>query len=84
MFLKRFQNVIILQFVFQGIRGKGYQGDIALDDIRVLDGTCPPSRMLNLPLCSMSLSCSHVKSTLHLALIKSGGQCILYQTGGLR
>lgn len=47
MFLKRFHNVIILQFVFQGTRGKGYKGDIALDDIRVLDGTCPPSRMLN-------------------------------------
>jgi len=29
--------------VFQGIRGSGYQGDIALDDISFVNGPCPPT-----------------------------------------
>ena len=32
----------MFQFAFQGTRGLSYQGDIALDDIRLLDGPCPP------------------------------------------
>ena len=34
----------ILQVVFEGIRGKGYQGDIALDDIKITSGFCPPMK----------------------------------------
>ena len=30
------------QLVFEGIRGTSYQGDIAIDDIVLLDNTCPP------------------------------------------
>lgn len=28
------------QIVFEGIRGSGYKGDIALDDISMVDGVC--------------------------------------------
>ena len=28
------------QIVFEGIRGNGYRGDIALDDIAIADGPC--------------------------------------------
>ena len=28
------------QFVFEGIRGQGYQGDIAIDDIKLTKGAC--------------------------------------------
>mgnify|MGYP001798022958 CR=1 FL=1 len=30
------------QVVFEGIRGESWAGDIALDDISVIDGACPP------------------------------------------
>ena len=36
----------MFQFAFQGTRGLSYQGDIALDDIRLLDGPCPLLREL--------------------------------------
>lgn len=32
-----------LQFVFEGVLGLGYKGDMALDDISMNDGPCPPS-----------------------------------------
>ena len=28
--------------VFEGIRGSSYQGDIAIDDVELLDNACPP------------------------------------------
>lgn len=31
---------IILQVVFEGVRGNGIQGDIAIDDISVTPGAC--------------------------------------------
>ena len=30
------------QVVFEGIRGSSFQGDIAIDDVVLLDNTCPP------------------------------------------
>jgi hypothetical protein len=36
--------------VFEGITGRGYQGDMALDDISVLNGPCnvgPSSKMIS-------------------------------------
>lgn len=30
------------QVVFEGIRGSGYQGDIAIDDVELKDNVCPP------------------------------------------
>lgn len=29
-----------LQIVFEGIRGGGYKGDLAIDDIKMTDGAC--------------------------------------------
>lgn len=84
MFLKRFQNVIILQFVFQGKRGKGYQGDIALDDIRVLDGSCPPSRMLNFAIVFNILVVFPCKIYPSFSPYKVRGILMSYQTKGLR
>ena len=34
--------VFLVQVVFEGVRGKDYQGDIALDDIVIKNGLCPP------------------------------------------
>ena len=31
--------------VFEGVRGTSYRGDIALDDITLGDGKCPPPRL---------------------------------------
>ena len=28
--------------VFEGIRGSSYQGDIAIDDVELLENACPP------------------------------------------
>ena len=36
-----FYSVSSTQIIFEGIRGKGYRGDIALDDIRLTNGACP-------------------------------------------
>jgi len=33
---------LCVKVVFEGVRGKNYQGDIALDDIVIKDGFCPP------------------------------------------
>lgn len=30
--------------MFEGVRGSSYMGDIALDDIDVADGPCPPPK----------------------------------------
>ena len=37
-----FFHFIFLQVVIEGIRGKDYKGDIAIDDIDIKDGLCPP------------------------------------------
>lgn len=37
-----FELVTVLQIVFEALRGNGYQGDIALDDITITNGACPP------------------------------------------
>ena len=34
--------LVNLQFVLEGVVGDGLEGDIALDDLSVLDGTCTP------------------------------------------
>lgn len=31
-----------LKIVFEGVRGKDYRGDIAIDDLAVKNGFCPP------------------------------------------
>ena len=33
------------QVVFEGVRGQSYKGDIALDDISLQDGKCPPQAL---------------------------------------
>ena len=38
-----FNLITFLQFVFEGVIGKSYKGDIGLDDISVNDGQCPPT-----------------------------------------
>ena len=35
--------LIILQVIFEGIRGSGFQGDLAIDDVLVTNGSCVSS-----------------------------------------
>lgn len=37
------EPVCIVKVVLEGVVGKGYKGDIAVDDIFVNTGACPPS-----------------------------------------
>ena len=30
------------QVTFEGVRGRGFSGDIAIDDIKMIPGNCPP------------------------------------------
>lgn len=36
------RSVSDYQLVFEGIRGNSFQGDIAIDDVVLLDNNCPP------------------------------------------
>ena len=31
---------VLFQFVFEGVVGSGYAGDVAIDDIQIVDQTC--------------------------------------------
>lgn len=33
------------QVVFEGVRGRSYTGDIAIDDVKLMDGRCPDPGM---------------------------------------
>ena len=37
-----FNTDTLFQIVFEALKGNGYQGDIALDDITITNGACPP------------------------------------------
>ena len=43
MLLLNSQTLNFHQVVFEGLAGKSFVGDIALDDIKVYDGKCPPT-----------------------------------------
>lgn len=34
-------DVLCLQIIFEGVRGTGSQGDIAIDDVTLKKGDCP-------------------------------------------
>ena len=34
-------NIAYLQLVIESVRGSSYKGDIAIDDVSLLDGACP-------------------------------------------
>lgn len=34
--------ICVFKIVFEGVRGRSYQGDIAIDDVAVKNGFCPP------------------------------------------
>lgn len=38
----------LLQIIFEGVVGASYLGDIAIDDISLANGPCPPSGKHNL------------------------------------
>lgn len=46
---KGFTNTFLghFQVVFEGVRGRSVSGDIAIDDIQIHDGTCPPPGTCN-------------------------------------
>ena len=33
-------SFVLFQFVFEGVVGSGYEGDIAIDDIQIVDQAC--------------------------------------------
>ena len=34
-------GIVIIQVVIEGVAGASYQGDIAIDDIKITNGSCP-------------------------------------------
>lgn len=32
---------VVLQVIFEGITGTSFTGDIAIDDVEIMDGACP-------------------------------------------
>ena len=50
--ISRFKHLLMyafLQVIFEGVRGTSYTGDIAIDDIKMLDGPCnQPGKQLDL------------------------------------
>ncbi|XP_066300036.1 MAM and LDL-receptor class A domain-containing protein 1-like [Branchiostoma lanceolatum] len=46
----------VFQVVFEGVRGQSFRGDIAIDDLQLRDGSCPPPGFCNFEqgLCSWS------------------------------
>lgn len=41
MFDKSILPDVFLQVIFEGITGTSYTGDIAIDDVEIMDGACP-------------------------------------------
>ena len=41
MFGKSILPDVVLQVIFEGITGTSYTGDIAIDDVEIMDGACP-------------------------------------------
>ena len=39
---------VLLQFVFEAVRGRGYQSDIALDEIRFISGQCTAAQPIEI------------------------------------
>ena len=46
MFGKSIVPDVVLQVIFEGITGTSYTGDIAIDDVEIMDGACPLPGML--------------------------------------
>ena len=74
-------NVYIFQVVFEGVRGISYRGDIALDDVRISEGVCPPIGQAS---CDFELDtiCGYTQDTTdQFDWTRQGGSTISFQTG---
>lgn len=40
-FLSNLCNFVFHKVVFEGIKGTSYTGDIAIDDVKIMNGSCP-------------------------------------------
>ena len=40
-FLSNLCNFVFYKVVFEGIKGASYTGDIAIDDVKIMNGSCP-------------------------------------------
>ena len=47
MVLNEFLYLCFRQVVFEGVRGQSALGDVAIDDILIRDGSCPPPGFCN-------------------------------------
>ena len=45
-------DLLFQQIVFEGVRGNSYQGDIAIDDIKLTNGICPQGQIQYMLLCT--------------------------------
>ena len=56
---------ILIQITFEGIRGSSFTGDIAIDDVSIVDEICPgTSRIVVLCLSWLFMSASFTNSSL--------------------
>ena len=62
--------VLCPQVIFEGITGTSYTGDIAIDDVEMIDGACPlPGRPMNLLPIMLEVAHTCVSEILPLASI---------------
>ena len=73
------RSVTNFQIVFEGIRGLSFRGDIAIDDVELMDNVCPPPGDCNFE--AGSCTWTNVQSTDDFDWLRGSGSTPSFNTG---